>query len=1429
MTTPMPQLKQINTYRMGIDIGSITAKTVLLDQAGKTCFWDYRRHRAGIRAALRGLLERAYQALGDVHILPVITGSAGMGISERYRLPFIQEVIASTEVVHKEYPQVTTLLDIGGEDAKLIYFKEGGAPDIRMNGSCAGGTGAYIDEMAALLNVSLDDLNNLARQHTRIYPMASRCGVFGKTDVQNLLSRAVPLPDIAASILHAVVLQVLATLGRGLELKPKFLFCGGPLTLLPALREAFCNELGLEKGDLLEAPHMELLPARGAAVSDQEALSAQTLSKMILALEDDTVSKKGSPRLTRLFESKEAWESWEAARRSHRIERVSGSDLEGARCYLGIDSGSTTSKIVLIDEKGRVAFTHYSSNQGSALKAVQNGLAELHAFIDTFKIQPAIVRSTATGYGEDLIRTAFGLDDGIVETLAHYRAARSFDPSVSFILDIGGQDMKAIFVQDGTIENIEINEACSSGCGTFIETLAGSMGYGVKDFAQKACFSQEPCDLGSRCTVFMNSRIKQALKEAAEIEDISAGLAYSVVKNSLYKVLKISDSSQLGEHILVQGGTFRNPAVHRAFENLTQREVVCPDIAELMGAYGAALAARDAALKRKFSRSFCGLGKGFDWSTLESAAQYQKREINCRGCQNRCTVSKLIFANGGVFYTGNRCERIFSNRGDQYSPGVSVTARKLELLFDRPKDPPGEALMTIGIPRVLSFFETFPFWCTLLVQCGFKVELSDPSNQDLFKKGAGTVMSENICFPAKLTHGHIENLIEKKVDRIFFPMVFSEKTKFVDAFNSFNCPIVAGYPDVIRNSLRSLEKSGIPIDNPPVTFRDEKLLRKACQEITEKLGVSTSTFKRAFSLALQNQQEYKEAVRSAGAEILAKARQESRLVVLLMGHTYHIDPMINHGIPQILVDFGVDVITEDSVPLEDEPALENKNVPTQWELINRMYYAARWAGTQPGVEVVQLNSFACGPDAYAVDEVKSILKSFGKSHTTVRIDEVESTGSIRLRLRSLIETLRADERTQPKAKPRVNLKIFQEEDRQKTILTPHFSPFIAPAIAAPFVQMGYNIETLPPPDHESVEIGLRYAPNEICYPGIIIIGDLIKALQSGRYKLDQVVAGSWQTGGQCRATSILSLARRALIKAGFKDVPIVAISTSPKLHEQPGFRLNWLEYIPKAFLAVIYADAISSLYHATAIRERVAGQAKVLAEKLLAPLGEGAVRLEREVILDKLRSAVAQFNAIATNSNVYERAGIVGEIYVKHNPFSNQRAAQWLMDQGIEVVLPPFLEFFLGWFVSNHERVKANLQRWSPVLILADFVEKKLQSVLDQADSILQDFKHYLPRHTIRDIAHEAQKIVSLTHAYGEGWLIAGEVGILVEQGTPNILCLQPFGCIANQVVARGAFRKLKEVHPKLNMLFMDMDAGLSEVNYLNRMHFFANQAKRKG
>jgi len=1417
----------MNHYHIGIDLGSTTAKLVVVNNAdGAICYSAYRRHHAETRAALLGILAEVQAQFGNMEVSVMLTGSAGMGVSESYGLPFLQEVIAAAEVV-KRHPAVRTLIDIGGEDAKMIFFEPGMPPDIRMNGSCAGGTGAFIDQMAALLNLAVEDLNALAEKSTTVYPIASRCGVFAKTDLQNLLSRDIPHADILASVFNAVVYQTFATLARGRAPLAPVLFCGGPLTFMPDLRHKFCAALGIADADVAHVEHAELIPALGAALAAEgrRVLRLEELCELLRGERAHTGS--AATRLPPLFDDEQQRAEWERTRTESRVERISAAEMRGRPCFLGIDSGSTTTKVCLVDEDGRLLFSHYQHNRGNALQTACNTLVEVRDLFAPFSDPPYIARAAVTGYGEDLLRAAFGCDEGVVETLAHFRAARAFEPRTSFILDIGGQDMKALFIQDGQIRSIEINEACSSGCGTFIELFANTLGYSVGDFAARAMGSSAPCDLGTRCTVFMNSKVKQALREGASIADISAGLAYSVTKNAVHKVLKVTNTDVFGEYIVVQGGTFRNQAVHRALENITGRRAVCPDIAELMGAYGAALLARDAwlALQPAAPASgFCGL------DNLELAGQTQKRSLNCKGCENQCSITRLTFPNGSQFFTGNRCEKIFSNHGKQVRKGASMPEIKLKLLFERPTQPQGQARAVIGIPRALNLFENYPFWCTLLVESGFSVKLSAKSSVALYEKGAGTITSENICYPAKLTHGHIYDLIAAGVDRIFYPMVTFENPEFADADGTYNCPVVGGYPELIGSTIDPAHKHAIPLDKPIVSLRDMGLLRQVCEEYLMGLGVDRATIRRAFRLAVQAQRAYKAAVRQAGSEMLARARAEGRPLALLLNRPYHIDPQIHHKAPDILTDFGLDVLTEDSIPQPENAPLDNRHVVSLWQYPNRYLYAARWAGSQPDVEVVQLNSFGCGPDAVAVDEVRRILNEHQKGHTVVRVDEIESTGSMRLRLRSMVESLqrrRAGAEPAPHYTPRRVVPLFRKADRRRTILVPDFSRFSSLPIVRPLMDMGYNLQVLPPADRQSVEIGLKYVNNEICYPAIVVIGDVIKALQSGAYDPDEVATGISQTGGQCRDSCYLTMLKNALISSGFGNVPVISVATNFKpINEQPGIQINYPEFIYKILLTMTYADSISAMYHACAVREVNPGQTQQLADEYMDLLKDKHLRLVPGEIQAVLKQAVKSFNALPLREGVFPRVGIVGEIYVKLNPFGGGGVVPWLMQQGIEVLLPPLTEYFTSNFVNWQVDVKSHLARPDWMWALSRLVERPVQDYVHKIDSIMESFRFFRPAHSIWHIAEKASHALDLSNHYGEGWLIPGEIGALVESNVKNVLCLQPFGCIANHVVAKGIQNRLKALYRDLNLLYLDCDAGNSEVNLFNRLHFFVHHAR---
>lgn len=1428
---------------IGLDAGSTTIKVVVTDQDNKLIYKDYRRHYADITGNLKKILAEIIERVGDYHAKLSLTGSAGMGISERYHIPFQQEVVSSCEVITQQYPDIKTFVDIGGEDSKMIFFREGKSPDIRMNGSCAGGTGSFIDQMVTLLNVDMDEFSDMAEKAETIYPIASRCGVFSKTDVQNLLARNASKNDIAASVFHAVSMQVITSLARGYSIEPKLFLCGGPFTFIPSLRKAFIEEVKLGEKDVIVSEHSAVIPAWGAALLARKQKKSRPVSEYLSLFNeeiDPSTIKYVPNSLKPLFKDKDELDEWKKTKNRYKLPKIDIQDIKNPNCFIGIDSGSTTTKIIAADEQGKIFFHHYAKNEGLSLNAVEKGLQKLLKLTQDAGIEMNVLGSCVTGYGEDLIKKAFNLDAGVVETIAHYSGSYHFNKEVSFILDIGGQDMKAVYIEDGIIQRLEINEACSSGCGSFIETFAKSLNYSVPDFSEVALKSRRPCNLGTRCTVFMNSKVKQSQREGATVADISAGLGYSVVKNCLVKVLKIRDTKELGDHIMVQGGTFRNLSVIRALEHELGREVMVTDYPELMGAYGAALNAM-----RKYEN---GETKPVKLAKLSRPQEYKSRQSVCKGCENSCTVTHFHFENGNRFYSGNKCEKIFSNRGEESVKGVNLHSQKYNLLFDsldqkkysEQKETAElnnfsksdeKKTITLGIPRALGIYENWPFWHTLFSGCGIKTVLSDKSTMKIYEKGIGTVMADNICFPAKLTHGHIYNLVEKDIDRIFLPYVVYEQKEDKKSHNSFNCPIVTAYSDVIRSAINPEDKFGIPLDSPTFAFNSKNLIKKASRKYIQGLlpEAESRDINRAVDKAIAAQEKYYDTLNRKSHEILDKAVEENRLVILLVGRPYHIDPLIQHKISDMVADFGVDVITED-IARDMELNPENVQSYTQWAYTNRIFKAAYWAANKApeNVHYVQITSFGCGPDAFILNEVTDILKRGGKNATILKVDDINNIGSLRLRIRSLIESLKfRDEGEKEKKEHIVHTHAFVKEDRHRTVLAPWFGDFYSPFIPVAGELVGYKFENLPPSDMESVEYGLKYSNNEICYPATLVVGDLMKAVESGKYDRHEIALGITQTGGQCRATNYASLIKKALIQAGYEDIPVVTISGGQNLNKQPGFKPRLEKYMNTLFLCMIYADCLSQFYHSTFPRETVKGGADQLKEKYIN-LGIHAARENNpERFYELARQAANEFLSI-NNQKELPRIGIVGEIYVKYNDFGHKHVVKWLLEQGVEPVIPPLTKFFISNLVSTETKVTGNVKhRIFPKSVL-DWATNIVYKYIDKMEEGISHYPYYIPMANVWKSAESASKMISLNAQFGEGWRIAGEFAEFAENNINNVVSLQPFGCIANHIISKGIEKRAREVHPSLNLLFLDFDSGMSEVNLFNRLHFMIENARKE-
>lgn len=1417
-------------YYSGIDLGSTTVKLVITEKQEnseeyKIIFNRYRRHHAKVRHAVHDILSEAQSELGNFNSHFTITGSAGMGLAEDLKVPFIQEVVASAAMIKTFHSDIRTFIEIGGEDSKIIFFDDNFRADMRMNGACAGGTGAFIDQISVLLDVPVEEFNSLAQKATRVYPIASRCGVFAKTDVQSLLSNNVPKEDIALSAFHAVALQVLSTLTRGKDIESKILLAGGPLTFNSELRKSFTDIIDEHsKEDFIIPDNPELVPATGCAIKSSESPLFDSTELIDLLEESKNYKAKNTANdssIPELFENEDAYKKWTQKFDKYKVKRFDYTKGGKIDAILGIDSGSTTTKVVLIDTDGKLIFTHYENNKGKTIEAVRRGLIKFKEEAEKYNLDVNIVQSAATGYGEGLVKAAFSLDFGVVETMAHFRAACAYDPEVSFIMDIGGQDMKAMFIRDERIADIQVNEACSSGCGSFIETFANNMNYSVQEFAEEACKADRPYDLGTRCTVFMNTKVKQALRENVTVPNISAGLSFSVIKNSLYKVLKLTDTAILGDKILVQGGTFKNNSVLRAFEMLLEKEVIRPDIPELMGAFGSALIALD---KYKAGKTDKTLFEGL--SVVNKELQYNTRYLQCKGCENKCQIVKMTFENGNPFYTGNKCERIFTNSTRETEPGKTLVDEKLDMLFKRTMVPGGKKKLRLGIPRVLNMFANFPFWNTLLVECGFEVVLSDKSNIEIFENGVKSVMSENICFPAKVAHGHILNLVDKKVDRIFFPHVVYESDEFDDTVNSFNCPVVTGYPDVIKSSINPEKRFGIPVDNPPISFRNKKLLRKQIIRYMRTLAVSDHVTKKAFITAFEKEEKYKSALKNRALEIIKEAEEKKAPLIVLAGRPYHIDQLINHGVPGILTELGAYVVTEDSLPLEENHSLSNIQVLTQWGYTNRLYAAAEWVAAHPTAQLVQLTSFGCGPDCVSVDEIKSILDAAGKIYTVIKLDEVFNIGAAKIRLRSMMEAIKK----RPYAELIVERKKkekFPTEDEiaSKTVIIPYFSKFHSELIPYAFKGLGVNVVNLPEQNEASITYGIKNINNEMCYPAILVAGDVIKAFQTGMYDKDNTIVMLSSTGGQCRASNYVALIRKALEKAGLGDIPIDIFSTT-SFKNLVGDPKNQKILMKRLALGMLIADPLAEMYLAMRPREKNPGTCKALQQKYFKLLGETIVSKGYKDSLKVLKQAVEEFNSIETKEDSVPRIGMVGEIFVKYNSFAHMDITEWLADQGIEVVLPPLQAFFLQSFVNMRYQYKNYFTDSYLTLVKLTILDRFIRTKSWDINKIMKKFKYYRKPHNIHKAAKKAEKVTSLANQFGEGWLLTSDIISMLDEGVDQIISVQPFGCLANHIVAKGVERRINEIYPNFQLLTLDFDQSTSPVNIFNRLHFLVSSAK---
>ena len=1405
-----------NQYSLGIDIGSTTVKIAILDENNDILFSDYERHFANIQETLSDLLGRALYKLGPISASPVITGSGGLTLAKHLEVPFVQEVIAVSTALQAVAPQTDVAIELGGEDAKIIYF-EGGNVEQRMNGICAGGTGSFIDQMASLLQTDASGLNEYAKNHKALYSIAARCGVFAKTDIQPLINEGASKEDLSASIFQAVVNQTISGLACGKPIRGHVAFLGGPLHFLSELRAAFVRTLKLDDEHAVTPNNSHLFAAIGSALNanKETRISLRTMQER---LANHIHMDFEVERLEPLFKSESDYQEFKNRHEKHQVPMKNLSNYRG-KTFLGIDAGSTTTKAALVGEDGTLLYSFYHNNDGDPLGTTITAIKEIYSHLPE---GVTIAYSCSTGYGEALIKAALLLDEGEVETVSHYYAASFFDPNVDCILDIGGQDMKRIKIKNNAVDSVQLNEACSSGCGSFIETFAKSLNFTVEDFAHEALFANHPIDLGTRCTVFMNSKVKQAQKEGASVADISAGLAYSVIKNALFKVIKVSDASELGKHIVVQGGTFYNNAVLRSFETIAGCEAVRPDIAGIMGAFGAALIARE-----RYTE-----GKQTTMLPIEEieSMEYTTSMTKCKGCTNNCRLTINKFSGGRRFITGNRCEKgLGKEKIDNGMP--NLYDYKMKRYFGYEPLPEEHAPRgTVGIPRVLNMYENYPFWFTFFNELGFRVVLSPPSNRKIYELGIESIPSESECYPAKLAHGHVAWLIQQGIDFIFYPCIPYERKEFEDADNHYNCPIVTSYPENIKNNMDEIVNGTINFKKPFMSFKSEETIASSLiPELSEEFGIPANEIKKAVHLAWVELASAREDMKRKGEETIELLDRTGKRGIVLAGRPYHIDPEIHHGIPELINFYGLAVLTEDSIS-HLNPVERPLIVLDQWMYHSRLYAAANFVKTKDNLDLIQLNSFGCGVDAVTTDAVADILTNSGKIYTTLKIDEVNNLGAARIRIRSLLSAIRVRENqsTERKIKPSSIEKVsFTKEMRKDyTILCPQMSPIHFDMLAPVFRSEGYNLVVLENDNKQAINVGLRFVNNDACYPSLMVVGQVMDAILSGKYNTDKLAVIMTQTGGGCRASNYVGFIRRALEKAGYPHIPVISMNLSG-LEGNPGFQLT-IPLILKILYGAVFGDIFMRALYRVRPYETVPGSANALHEKwkrkciaFLTQKHPGRRQFKKIC-----KEIIEDFDHLPMLEIKKPRVGIVGEILVKFAPAANNYLVELLEQEGAEAVVPDLIDFFLYCFYNNNFKAE-HLGMSKKTKFLCNLGIKFLEFLRAPATKAFTESKHFDMPANIRTLADLAKEIVSLGNQTGEGWFLTGEMLELIHNGVPNIVCAQPFACLPNHVVGKGVIKELRRRHPEANIVAIDYDPGASEVNQLNRIKLMLSTANK--
>lgn len=1458
-----------NDLWIGVDVGSTTVKIAIVDPTTtKLLHYSYQRHNAMQAKKVLELLTEAHSLFPDKIFKVAFCGSGGQPFAEATRSFFVQEVVANALAVRATNPETRVAIELGGQDAKVIFFEKDRttgkliASDMRMNGVCAGGTGAFIDQVAELLRIKTEVFESYAARGSKVYEISGRCGVFAKTDIQPMLNQGVAKEDIALSSFHAIAKQTIGGLAQGMEIKPPVMFEGGPLTFNPTLVRVFKERLGLTDEQAIVPERSEVLVAWGAALS----IGSMFIDKPCDYRQEGSLEallhfneKRASERTNKsdLFFKDEADLKSFLARHPmaspHYPRPNSGSVLN---VYLGIDAGSTTSKLVLMDENEQVIDGFYASNDGEPLAVLKRALVELTERYEEYGCKLNILGVGTTGYGEQLIAKAIHADYHTVETVAHATAAKHICPDVSFILDIGGQDMKAISVQDGVVTGIILNEACSSGCGSFIETYARSLGIQMEDIAELAFRAKNPSKLGSRCTVFMNSSIITEQRDGKQPEDIIAGICRSIIENVFTKVIRIRNLNTLGQHVVVQGGTFKNNAVLRAFEQHTGLTPIRPERPGEMGAIGIALLTKHfMEEKRKtnpeLQTSFIGLetAKTFSWDNKPGQI--------CQYCTNHCSRTIVTFSDGTSFVTGNRCERgeVTSDPNDPETkklvaeihkkmlsvPDMIKRTNQLLVKDYAPAQLIPQSGKTIGIPRALEYWSSLPFWKAFFTSLGYNVVVSKQSDYKLFERGLHSVPSDTICFPAKLVHGHILDLIDKKVDRIFFPMMIalpSDHSKFTA---TAVCPVVQGYPNVCQNTDAPEKNYGVPMDQPIFHWFNTKMrTQQTIAWFHENWDIPKKILKKAIHEAEKALHTYKETLLLEGQKILDDVKAKNSFAVVIAGRPYHADTLINHNVASHFTAMGIPVITTESLP-----GVYDQNIPpaTRMEIKNsfhmRMLGATMIAANDPSIELVQIVSFGCGHDSILTDEMNRMLHTkSSKELLMLKLDEGDARGPVSIRVKSFIETVKSRREAQLAPKTNSNEVLFDppftKEDKQKrTILIPNLSHPFSILASEYFNGLGFNTITLPLANKRAIELGKKFVHNDICFPAQVNIGENLLWLEEHpEIKQENIAIGLAKNCENCRAGQYSVLARKALDEAGYTDVAMITTGSDSK-NMHPGFKVG-LDFRLHMLWGLSVMDAIETMYRAIRPYEIHNGDSQKVYDKWIPVLMKELGHLPKSKIaypkkvLALFDECIAEFNTIEADRSIRKpRVVLLGEILMNYHPSANGYIEDYLMNNGMEVYLPAMVDFFRVDEVVKKLKIKRGFSP-SPLMqtLIGGLTSKVYTFAIDTIQKRLMNFKFYEHHADCTELIHLVGDIIDPTYSTGEGWLIPGEILYNAEQGINSFIIVQPFACLANHISGRGLTKAVKEKYPHIQVLSLDYDPDTSFANIENRLQMLIINAR---